>query len=338
MSETIHNVDQPLTDEQRAILPKLQKMFRIAKGNASLEESATAMTMLQDLLLSHNLDASLLEQDIEGGQHAKDMLKGGAHEYQRTLWYWVAELNFCMHFVTQVWNEQAWTMRTERWSGDKIRQRGKHEYHHVLIGRKRNVAATVAMGTYLQQTIDRLAMEFVHNDPKLRYSRRANSFREGAAETVTDALYRRRQHLIDEERRKEREAMERASEAAGKGVSLETAITITSLAQTEKDLNYDFQMGKPPGTTAAERAARAAAKARADAEYTRWAAAHPEEAAKQEAERLVEAEKAAKRRSRSYTAPSKSYDSQAFYAGREKGKTIGIDPQATTNKPKGHLG
>jgi hypothetical protein len=331
--------DAPLTEEQRSILPRLQKLMTLAKGKASVEESASAMAKLQDLLLTHNLEASILEQDVEGGAHAKELLKGGSHEYQRNLWYWVAELNFCMYWVQQVYVDKV-RYNVDRYTGEKyIRDEGHYEWHHCFVGRQRNVAATKAMGIYLQQAIDRHAMEFVHNEPKMRYSKRANSFRVGASETITQALYKRRQALLAEEQKRELDARERAAEAASKGLSSETAVTIASVVQSERDANEDFRRGKPSGTTAAERAARAAARARAEAEYTQWAAAHPEEAAERERDRQKEAEKAARRRERVRTSTSDwaKYDGQAFMAGRDKGKAIGIDPQAEGFKSKGAL-
>jgi hypothetical protein len=72
--------------------------------------------------------------------------------------------------------------------------------------------------------------------------------------------------------------------------------------------------------------------------YTEWAAAHPEEAAKDEKERLKkereEERKASLRtgRRRSYfreTAADMRRDSGSYHLGREAGKSVSIDPQVS---------
>jgi regulator of protease activity HflC (stomatin/prohibitin superfamily) len=337
--------DKPLTDEQRSVLPKIQRLMSLAKGNTTEAEAASAVAKAQELLLAYNLDSSMLDQDLEGGQRAKDALRGGFAEYQRDLWREIAELNFCMHWVQQVWEPKI-RYTTNAYGERVVKSRGQYAWQHMFIGRKRNVAATIAMGTYLQKRIDDMAMEFVYNDPHMRYSRRANSFREAAAESVIEKLVAKRRELLDAERVKHEEAEARAREAAAKGISTETAVTIASVQQTERDANLEMRYGWEPGTMAkeravqqAKRAAQAAADAAAEAEYAEWAAAHPEEAAAKEAERLKQEAKDAKKRARRYASAgkSKAYDPQAWAVGRSKGKEIGLDQQTDRNKTAGLL-
>lgn len=343
--------EQQLDEDQRRILPKIQKLLSLAAKNSNPEEAASAAARAQELLLAYNLSSDMLDEDVEGSARGKEQTKGGSREYERDLWGWVAELNFCLHWVGQ----RRTFIRNKRiekgsyWYGkpldevpDYVKHRHQLSWHHFLVGRKRNVAATIAMATYLQKRVDDLAMEFVYGDEKMRYSQRAMSFREGAVSVIVHKLCERRDEQLAEERRKEAEAMEAAARAGAAGVSLETAVTIASLTQTERDENIDLLRGEP-GYSArmrAERAARAAAERAAEEEYTRWAAAHPEEARQQEEERRKEAEKASKRRSggrRSFAPKGKDYDSQAYYAGRKAGEGIGIDPQASATKTAGLL-
>jgi len=343
--------EQQLDDDQKRILPKIQKLLALAAKNSNPEEAASAAARAQELLLAYNLSSDMLDEDMEGSARGEEQTKGGSRQYERDLWDWVAELNFCLHWVGQRRTKVS-RRRIEKGDyyygkpDDEIPEyrkwRTQLSWHHFLIGRKRNVAATIAMARYLQKRVDDLAVEFCHGDERMRYSQRAMSFREGAVSVIVHKLYERRQEQMAEERRREAEAMEAAARAGEAGASLETAVTIASLSQSERDENIDVMMGEP-GYSArkrAERAAQAAAERAAEEEYTRWAAEHPEEAAAQEAERQKEAEKASKRRTRasrgSFTS-GKEVDQQAYYAGRKAGQGIGIDPQAAQTKTAGLL-
>ena len=336
---------QDLSEDQRKVLVTIQKLLNLAAKNTNPEEAASAAAKAQDLLLTYNLSSDMLDQDIEGGTRGKEQLRGGSREYERNLWGWVAELNFCFHWVGQrgvkmpkkALKPGEYGYGSEWAKGEGFEYRTQYSWHHFLIGRKANVAATIAMARYLQDRVDTLAMEFVYGDEKMRYSQRAMSFREGAVAVIVDKLVDRRRENLRQEKLAEAEARQRAEEAAAKGVSMETALTIATVTQNERDLNEDFMRGKDPGTTARERAARAAAARAAEQEYTRWAAAHPEEAAAQEKARREEAEKNAKRQRRAPLGRTKDYDPQAYYAGRAAGQDIGIDPQAGRNKVAGVL-
>lgn len=346
------STDVQLSEEQREVLPKIQKLLSLAAKNTSPEEAASAAAKAQDLLLAYNLSSDLLEIDLEGGTRGREQMKGGSREYERDLWGAVAELNFCLHWVGQEVTDMKRRFNPkpgDRWYGvpldeipERMKVRKQRVWKHFLIGRMANVRSTIAMAVYLQARVDALAMEFVYNDEKMRYSQSAMSFREGAVEVITSKLWDRRREQMAEERRKQQEAQERASKAAEAGISMSTALTISSVLRSETDANYELRYGLEPGELARTQAAKAAKRRAAEEEYTRWAAAHPEEAAAHEKERREQQEKADARRARGGAGSrggsvGKAYDPRAWRAGREAGRDIGLDQQASAVKPKAYL-
>lgn len=330
--------DTELTDEQRKILVTVEKLLRLADKNTNAEESASAAQKAQELLLAYNLSADLVGSGSDHGRREESKVRGGFYEYQRDLWCRVADLNFCFHFVSR--QRITKRVRFEHWSGEmRTEERVRYEPCHRLVGRVHNVAATKAMATYLQDAIERLVSERIGTQNNLRFSRYMMSYREGITFDINERLYKRRQSQLAEERRKAMEAEARAAEAAAKGASTATGVTIASLTRSEFDANADFLYGEGwSAQQAAKRAAKAAAAAAAEQEYNRWAAAHPEEARKQEAERKaaeLKAEEKEARRSRG--GPKKEIDYGAWWAGREAGKKIGLDVQAEGVKSAGAL-
>lgn len=339
--------DRDLTDDQRAVLEKVEKLLRLAdqQANSNPAEAASAAAKAQELLLVHNLSADLVGNGEEAsGKRADEKVRGGFYEYQCDLWNAVAELNFCFHFVSGQWVRKR-VRRRDPYTWDYINSvEDSWERAHRLVGRVHNIAATKAMARYLEAAVERLVEERIKGQNNLRFSRFAVSYREGAVSNIIERIYEKRKEMLREEARKEAEALKRAEEAGRKGVSTETAVTIASLTQSERDANVDFMMGEP-GYSArqrAERAAQAAAAKAAQEEYTRWAAAHPEEAAAEEKMRREEAEKTAKRRRGrariNSGSSSKEYDINAYYAGRDAGEKIGLDPQTGGTKTAGALG
>jgi hypothetical protein len=348
-----------LDEGQKKVLRKIEALLRVAdKGKDSEDahtanEAASAAAKAQELLVAYNLDASLLGGSDDKGSREQQKLRGGFYQYQRDLWHEVAELNFCLHFMSGGYKR--WEVKKRNPDGTfRMEKRSKWEKRHRLIGRSVNVLATVNMGTYLQEAIERLVTEQLKEkglDNAARWSAWNVAFREGAAETIIYKLSQRRREMLREEERKEREAREAAVRAAGADVSTSTALSLASVVQSERDLNRDHLYGLEPGTTAAQRAQRAAemaaeaeARRRAEEEYTRWAAENPEEARAQEEaareERRKQAEKDRKREeynaSRrtgggrywgSETSAERRQNSSAFYMGREAAEKIGLDPQ-----------
>lgn len=308
----------------KTILERIEKLLRLSAGTSSPEESASAAAKAQDLLTLYNLDASALNG---GGEVARadEKFLGGFYEYQRDIWSWVAELNFCLY----------WTQRTLMY------RRGRNRWvtQQRIVGKKVNIEATKAMAGYLFQAIDRHTRLFLADGlnekdipefGRLLASRRAMSFREGCAQSIIWKLYHRREEALEKEKAAELKAAQAAAEAATKGVSTSTALTLASLVQTEKDANLDFIYGE--GWSAqkrAERAERARQDAEEEAAYAAWALAHPEEAARKEAERLKEAKSS---KGRGSSSREKERDWSAFSVGRKVGETIGIDPQTEQAK------
>ncbi len=315
-------------EEELEVLKKVQKLMQV-EGRTP-EETALYAQKAQDLILAYNLDVSRTGELSEGGARKKESLVGGFYEFQRSIWHWVAELNFCLYWSDWVRVERTkFDARTDSYSWRN--RKWRRERRHTLVGRTVNVQATIAMATYLLEAIERECVDWLGDmrAPGDLRSRRAVSFREGAAENITDRLWARRQEQVSEERRRRREQDAQATASA----STSTALTIADVRQFEEDANRDFIMGE--GWSARQRQARedAARRAREAMEaYTRWAEANPEEAAAKERER----EKAERRRApRSTREPrEKDRDWGAFSQGESAGARIGLEQQVSERRDR----
>jgi hypothetical protein len=287
---------------------------------------------------------SAVEELGEGGQgkRAEQKLEGGFYTYQRDLWRSVAELNFCLY-----WN-QTFIHRTKLWKnegGQFVRRfKEKLSRQHRIVGRQVNVKLTIAMAEYLEQAIERILRERLEENNEQFRSKWATSFREGAADIITDKLYDRRREIISEQQRKQHEARQAASAQTVSEVSSGTGLTLATLAEQEKDANWDFLYGEgwsaQRSREAAERRQREAEASRAAREaYTAWCEANPEEAARQEKEAAArERRNAARRTGPRYRESVYKGDASAFRAGREAGRKISIDQQAGRTKAAGAIG
>lgn len=205
------------------------------------------------------------------------------------------------------------------------------EFRHTLVGKRINVKATLMMAEYLMGAIERLVKDRYPQNSQ-RFMREAIAYREGMADELYWRLKERRDKMIEDmERRKQEELLRN-------GVSTSNALTIGSLTEQEEDANNDFLHGD--GWSARQRARRAEnARKQKEAEeaYTAWAAANPEEARKEE----KKLEKERKRRSGRFsggrgsrggsTAAERRQSSSEYWQGRDKGKTIGLDPQTSSS-------
>lgn len=323
-------MSEGLDDGQRKVLPKIEALLRLADKNPNPQEAAAAAAKAQELLVAYNLDASLIGQSGDDGKREEGKVRGGFYQHSRDLWHEVAELNFCLYWTGGHWivvnrRRRSWvTGKMETYTDTKW------ETVHRLVGRKVNVAATKVMAQYLEAAIERLVEERIRGQNNLRFSNFAVSYRKGAAQNIIERLYQRRREMLKEEERKRREEEAAAVKAGRKGVSTETALTIASVTQSERDANLDHLYGE--GWSARKRAERAeAARKRAEAEaaYAKWAAENPEEARKAEAERKAEEEKAERkrRRRRESSGSTDNVDTSAYYAGYDAADAIGLDPQ-----------
>lgn len=323
--------------EAEKAIDVIKKLLNLAAKAGTPEEAASAAAKAQELLLKHNLDAATVDgAKPEDGKRETAKVEGGFYNHSRRLWESVAGLNFCMYW-TQSYMVEGIKQRhvdgpyspTVRWKGLVQRKR------HALIGRIVNTRSTIAMAEYLEQAIERLLGERLRNTSGHHFSNWAMSFRKGCVATVIEKLDERRRELVDEEELRMKAAERAAQDAASKGHSTSTTMTIAKLASSEYDANVDFYVGEI-GYSARKRAERmadraAAAKRRADEEaaYTAWAAANPEEArAQAEADRRREARNEAKRKGPRWSAGDRdNTDWGAFRAGREAARTISIEPQ-----------
>lgn len=324
--------------ELEKIVERVQKLLALGRRGGSEAESAAAMAKAQAMLAQHNLDMASVESAQAGsGAREKNAQRGGTYLYQRCLWNAVAELNFCLYFTDYQYIKVA----------KKLQYTGHTYLHqqlqrqHLVVGRKVNTRATIVMATYLEGTADRLCRERLetrsgtgttpgHLNAQF-FTSWAVAFREGVCDRMIEKIEARRAKLTKEQDAAAAKAR-RAAEA--KGVSTETALSLTIYQDKETDANNDFLYGE--GTSAkwaADRAERAAEAAREEAEYTAWAEVHPEEARAAEEKARKEREVSRSRR-RTSAGPSRKVNGAGYWAGHEAGEKVGIDPQAGSDDTK----
>jgi hypothetical protein len=344
-----------LDDQQKKVLPRIEallKKYDMGKDSDDqgiLNEAAACLAKAQELLEAYNLSADLVGQGGDEGTREEQKLVSGGRDYERALWRAVAELNFCLYFSSSEIKVTAY--KRTRPDGSKYIYRDERvQPLHRLVGRKVNVMSTVSMAKYLQDAVERLVEERIGPDnARERWSRFNVQFREGAASTITNKLYERRQALLDEDERKAREAEERARQAGMSGVSTSTALTVGTHTQAELDANRDFANGWEPGTTAQRRAewqakqAAAAERQRLQREaHVRWCEENPEEARameeaarkEREAEEKREARNARRRTGRGWSKADdrREEDYAAFAMGARAAEKIGIEQQMGNKK------
>jgi hypothetical protein len=313
-----------------AIIEKVRKLLALAKNNSNEAEAESANNKARELLEAYNLDIAHVNRDTNGfTPRDKQKLRGGLYGWQRDLWFATAQLNFCKYWF--------------------YRGLGKGQsYEHELLGSKVNVLSTTLMANYLQDTVERLAREWMRdNRPGLSiFTKEAIAFREGITSRLVQRMWniRYERQQADEARRKaEREAH------AARGVFTENALTISDVVNTEEDLNNDHVMGWPMGTSAQNRrdreAAQAIAQAKADEELKRqnaWDEAHPEEAAARKAAEKAKydewmakhyaKQKAKDQRPRKPTPEEERRAMSSFHKGYDAGGDISLDQQIDEDK------
>lgn len=318
-----------LTDAQRAIIGKVEKLLALAGRNSNENEASAAAAKAEAMLAEHNLSMAEVERAQGAVSGKREMLKqsGGMYSYQRRLWREVADLNFCVYLCYRERNRERMEREANGRNGGKVRMR----YTHRLIGRTVNVAATKVMASYLEGAAERLCRERLHErgeGSQQFYSRWAVSYREGAVDRIISRIYDRRSQRETEER------LARAEQAKRAGGSTATALTLADVRETERAANYDFQHGEGAwARREARRAELAAEAAREEAAWAAWAKANPEEARKQEQEAARKAEAAA-RRSFGRGGGGREPDWGAYSAGQKAGEGIGLDPQTGTRSER----
>lgn len=309
-----------LTQEQLNVLPKIEKLLNLAAGAGTQAEAESATAKATALLAQYNLDTAHLE-DTASKQNAKReeaKVEGGLYSFQRDLWRAVAELNFCWY-----WNQRFYDYDFKTMQGSK-----KFKRRHSLIGRVVNTRGTIAMATYLQNTIERLATTRIREEGWLLSSAWAWSYRKGMAAAVIEKLQDQRRVVLTEEAKKTR-AANKADMTSAAG----TALTIASHSRSEHEANIDFIM-KEEGYSAK----KAAHDAAMEAAYTAWAKENPDEAftkfryvdAEGEEHRYHAARGGGGRRSSGIDRDKTDWT--AYRLGNTEGKKIGLDPQTSTPK------
>jgi hypothetical protein len=321
-----------MDEKTTAVIAKVRKLLAMAQGNANEHEAAVAASKAQDLLEAYNLDMAIISRaDNKFAARAKENRAGGLYKWQRNLWNATAELNFCMY----------WYIKGNL---------ANSQYEHQILGSHANVIGTEVMAKYLEQTIERLARQWVHtNRPgKSVFIKEAIAYREGMAERLTHRLWNLRHEHLEEERKRRTE--ERARNKAA-GVNTENALVLQDVMNTEEDLNRDHLYGYEPGTTAklrAEREARQAAAEKAAAELmarqAEWDEAHPVEAAKRKAKEAKEqaelyakwAKQANSRkgRYRKMSAEEERRQLSSFGEGYSKGADVSLNRQVDERATK----
>jgi hypothetical protein len=319
----------PFDAEQQKIIDKVEKLLRLAARNTNAEEAAAAAAKAQELLAAYNLDASMVNAAEDKSAVREEMkLKGGMYEYQRELFRAVSQLNFCIYWPMM---DRKWVTRNkvDKWTGEKRPTSILAKtFQHYIVGRLINTRSTRVMAEYLRQTIERLVNERYSNQQ--RWMAEAVAYREGISDVVVQRLNAKRYDMEREEKRK------REAEAKSSGVSTSQALTLATYKKQEQDANMDFIFGEGyTARQAAEAADRARKAKEADEAYTRWAAANPEEARKEEAERRKEAKKYRYRGGGGVgsrggqTARDKRSWMGSYWQGREVGESVSLDQQVS---------
>lgn len=230
------NMQSNFTAEQLAAIERVKKLMAMADHpNTNENEAANATAMANDILTRLNLSMGDLSAEQDRDSRSDTRILGGFYQHERDLWEAVAELNFCYY----------WTVKV-RYDAERARkERRKWAHHHRLVGRSVNIISTEVMATYLLSTIERLVKEWCAANRRWEKfhprSETAVSFRKGCTARIIEKINDRREALIREEKRKQRENETRAQHPAA---VVENALVVTNLVKSEAASNYDFMHGE----------------------------------------------------------------------------------------------
>jgi Protein of unknown function (DUF2786) len=284
------------------IIKKIQALLEMGKrgtnhdGSSNEAEALLAMQKAHELLAKYNLSLAQLEdankesKAVAGGKRVKQKTTRSAmYKWQKDLWSTLCDVNYCWHWVQTVSEDRI------RYGGVQTRQVKRH----FILGREENVAAVIAMGDYLCDTIERLQPFGVAG----RMSTSANSWREGCADRLMERL-----------RRQEREEQAASEKAAANT----TAITLVNVYDREYIANYDHLYGE---------GAYAKAKKRQEESNLVWKQAREQETAEEKARRQAENEKAWAKAERQRQREALKKDWSAYRAGQDAGNDINLGKQ-----------
>lgn len=319
-----------------AVEEKIEKLLRLADGNANENEAGNALRMAQRLADAHNLD---LGQIGKTGSRKDSSLSKGLYTYQRSLYTELGKLNHC----------KVWVVKGVL-KGEKYKTR--------LLGSKVNVTIVCQLADYLEDVANRMVRE--RWSAQQYFSKDAHLFREGMIDRMLERIKERRK---EEEREREIAKREQQARNAHPGAATENAIVLISdVAKAEEAANYDYENGEGAWDRKEAKAAEyarqyeinrerwKAEREAAEAEAAAFLIANPEEARRRE----VQAEKDAKRAQARYDAQERrrektryydrgyrtskrdeKYSSHAYRAGSSAGATVNLDDQINSESRKG---
>jgi hypothetical protein len=166
------------------IIEKISKLLALAGNNPDENEVASAMAKANDLLARHNLtmaDVSIHNENKEGRrartrvERTQSAVKAGAYKWQLWIWSTVADLNFCFIFTS--------SRHVQNPNGSFTRK--KYTY---VIGREHNVAATIAMASWLQRAVEDFCKQYIGGDTHRLLSRAAVSWKEGCSSRLISRI------------------------------------------------------------------------------------------------------------------------------------------------------
>jgi hypothetical protein len=314
------------TQIDRKTLDKIRKLLNLARdGGATEGEASVALEKAREIMAANNLSMAQLEaagQDGgEGSKRLKTGLTGKAlYKYQQRLMHTVADTNFCAVIVD--------TKATRVGKAYQSRDVG-----YTLVGREHNVAAALGMFDYLNASLERIVTPHLSSNAQ-RLSRWAVSFKEGAAQRLSERLRDRHAEMLREQSaaaRAQQAAQSTSPVSSGSGAMV---VVMEDFAQAEADANYEHRMGLQPGEAAARRARSATTREEwKRREEERRAALTEEERAKEDAAAAKDQAKWDARwqkRSDRYWA---NRDLDGYWEGRKAADQIGLDTQVTATAP-----
>lgn len=223
-------------EEIERVIAKVQKILaRAGDGRGATEaEADTALKIAQDLMAKYNLDMAAISDasspDADSAaSRVKEMLDGYAKfHWQRRLAKYVAEANFCYHMLLRTSEYKHGRYEDEDTEDERyISGRRVVKHQHIFVGRKANVISTQLMFQYLIDTIE-------SQQPfEQRFSRSANSWKEGCADRLCERLADRRKDLMEEHDAKVRAAEAEFKARAAKAQAAKDALRKRELPPNE---------------------------------------------------------------------------------------------------------
>jgi hypothetical protein len=315
--------------ENQSIVEKIKKLLSLANraqgndGTSNEAEAASAMAKVQELLAKYNLDMHAVTDSVStksavdamGPREEVKINRSAMYRWQQTFWSELAELNYCFHWVTTVYEQKP------KGGTRKIKR-------HVVLGSAANVAAVLAMGEYLTEVMER---ELPYPNVE-RLSNAAISWREGCAERLIERL-------------KDKVATMKREGFKAEDGSQVTALAVQDLHEKEYAANYDARWGagsyarmKKRNAEWEAKAAEAAKTARDEREKMLGSETPEQRAKREKAEAKAEAKaraqwaKDSERYWRRQQREAERRNIAAYSRGVHKAESVNLDSQIKGGK------